>query len=132
LGLGIALVQARLSHHASTLAAFLPLYERYMSNDMRRVRRTIYLNGYDFKALTPDEEDEIRLLMADIELLSVLVNEKIVSLGVVRALFRRSLPAVWGKLKDPWVEAQRTHEVPEPASRYATNFEILIKRYDRV
>ena len=97
LGLGIALVQARLLHHASTLAALLPLYERYMSNDMRRVRRTIYLNGYDFEALTPDEEDEIRLLMADIELLSVLVNEKIVSLGVVRALFGRSLPRVMAR-----------------------------------
>ena len=61
LGLGIALVQTRLSHNASTLAALLPLYERYQSNDMRRVRRTIYLNRYDFKALAPDEEDEIRL-----------------------------------------------------------------------
>jgi len=70
--------------------------------------------------------------MADTELLSVLVNEKIVSLGVVRALFRRSLPAVWGKLKDSWIAAQRTHQVPEPASEYAKNFEILIERYDRV
>jgi hypothetical protein len=131
-GLGIALVQARLSHHASTLEALLPLYERYQSNDMRRVRRTIYLNGYDFNALTPDEEDEIRLLMADIELLSVLVNEKIVSLGVVRALFRRSLPAVYGKLKDPWIDAQRRYKVPEPASQYARNLQVLIERYDRI
>jgi hypothetical protein len=132
-GLGIALVQARLSHHASTLAALLPLYERYQSNDMRRVRRTIYFNDYDFEALTPDQEDEIRLLMADIELLSVLVNEKIVSLAVVRALFSPSLPAVYGKVKVPWIDAQRDpHKVPEPASQYARNFQTLIERYDRV
>jgi hypothetical protein len=132
LGLGIALVQARLSHQASTLQALLPLYERYQSNDMRRVRRTIYRKDYNFNALTPDQEDEIRLLMADIELLSMLVNEKIVSLGAVRALFRRSLPTVWRELKVPWIYAQRKPRELEPASDYAKNFEILMERYDRV
>jgi len=130
-GLLISYHQAHLAERAATQEALLPLYERYQSNDMRRVRRQIYGGDYDYKNLTSNQEDEIRLLLADYELLGVLVLEKIVDLKVVKRLYQDSPPSIWRAREHTWIKKVRTTGPLITAPKYACNFQDLMKIYDQ-
>jgi hypothetical protein len=95
------------------------------------VRRQIYRGDYDYNNLSSNQEDEIRLLLADYELLGVLVLEKIVDLKVVKRLYQDSPLSIWRALEHTWIKKVRTTGPLITAPKYACNFQDLMKIYDQ-
>lgn len=119
--------EARLSRHVQLLISF---QEKYHSQAARHFRRRLVSGEFG----PPDQLDPARMSAEDfhsfwqlhdqLEMLGVLVEQRLLAFDLVVACFHRSPPQVWAAI-EPYIVDRRTHASPLEG----VHFERLVRRY---
>ncbi|MFF7747864.1 hypothetical protein ACFZCP_01175 [Streptomyces sp. NPDC007971] len=119
--------EARLSRHVQLLISF---QEKYHSPASRRFRHRLVSGEFgspeDFDPTHMSEEDfhSFWQLHDQLEMLGVLVEQKLLAFDLVLACFHRSPPRVWNAI-EPYILNRRTQASPHEGE----HFERLVRRY---
>ncbi|MGJ5827210.1 DUF4760 domain-containing protein [Streptomyces ossamyceticus] len=119
--------EARLSRHVQLLISF---QEKYHSQAARHFRRRLISGEFGL----PEQFDPARMSAEDfhsfwqlhdqLEMLGVLVEQRLLAFDLVVACFHRSPPQVWAAI-EPYIVGRRSHASPLEG----VHFERLVRRY---